>query len=98
MRRARESYIKKLVPKQIMTGSVSSCSITTSEMAIVTECEVANVMECELTNEVEEQIQECMEQIQQCLHYVNNLNSVSLVKHYAPVNGVVNNLEINHNI
>jgi len=68
-------------------------------MTIVTECEVANVMECGLTNEVEEQVQECMEQIQQCLHDVNNLNLVSLVvTHYAPVYGVVNNLEINHNI
>jgi hypothetical protein len=67
-------------------------------MAIVTECEVANVMECGLTNEVEEQIQECMEQIRQCLHKVNNFNSVSLVVTHAPVYGVVNNLEINHNI
>jgi hypothetical protein len=68
-------------------------------MAIVTECEVANVMECELTNGVEEQIQECMEQIQQCLHDVNNLNSLNLVvTHYAPIYGVVNNLEINRNI
>jgi len=56
-------------------------------------------MEYELTNEVEEQIQECVEQMQQCLHDVNNLNSVSLViTHYAPVYGVVNNLEINYNI